>query len=242
MYNEQVQVPLVVRTPMGGRRGYGPTHSQTLEKHFLGVPGLRTVAACGIGNPGRLLKSCILEGVEPTLFIENKLLYLLQTQENRLDGEFNISEIPLSKHDQALINAPTYRLALRGAPPADITLATYGYSADIARQAALQLAYEAEVFVEILICTQLAPFELSPIIESVSRTRRLVTLEEGAHDLGWGAEVLSQVVENHEAQLIAAERVAALQLPIPSSGPLEEAIFPNTENVVELCKKIVLKR
>src|SRR5512136_2612410 len=44
MYNEQVHVPLVIRTPMGGRRGYGPTHSQTLEKLYLGVPGLKVVA------------------------------------------------------------------------------------------------------------------------------------------------------------------------------------------------------
>ena len=44
MYNDQVRVPLVIRTPMGGRRGYGPTHSQTLEKLFLGVPGLKVLA------------------------------------------------------------------------------------------------------------------------------------------------------------------------------------------------------
>ncbi|HUV26149.1 MAG TPA: alpha-ketoacid dehydrogenase subunit beta, partial [Anaerolineales bacterium] len=44
MYNDQVNVPIVIRTPMGGRRGYGPTHSQTLEKLFLGTPGLRIFA------------------------------------------------------------------------------------------------------------------------------------------------------------------------------------------------------
>ncbi len=77
MYNDQVRVPLVVRTPMGGRRGYGPTHSQTLEKFFLGVPGLRVIAPAAFGDPGELLRRLILEGEDPLLFIENKLLYSL---------------------------------------------------------------------------------------------------------------------------------------------------------------------
>ncbi|MFQ5616792.1 MAG: alpha-ketoacid dehydrogenase subunit beta, partial [Anaerolineales bacterium] len=55
MYNEQVRVPIVIRTPMGGRRGYGATHSQTLEKMFLGLPGLRVLAPCALGSPGELL-------------------------------------------------------------------------------------------------------------------------------------------------------------------------------------------
>ncbi len=81
MYNEQARVPLVIRTPMGGRRGYGPTHSQTLEKHFLGTPGLRVLAPCALGEPGKLLLQAILEDDDPVLFVENKLLYLLPVQE-----------------------------------------------------------------------------------------------------------------------------------------------------------------
>ena len=80
MYNEQVRVPVVIRSPMGGRRGYGPTHSQTLEKLFLGVPGLRVLAPCTIGEPGQLLEQTILSTEEPVLFIENKLLYSLPVQ------------------------------------------------------------------------------------------------------------------------------------------------------------------
>src|SRR5512139_3471341 len=75
MYNEQVRVPMVVRTPMGGRRGYGPTHSQTLEKLFLGVPGLRLLAPTALGDPGELLYNAVRTTEDPTLFIENKLLY-----------------------------------------------------------------------------------------------------------------------------------------------------------------------
>jgi len=75
MYNSQVRVPMVVRTPMGGRRGYGPTHSQCTEKHFVGMPGLRVVAPNSLCDPKRLLLRAILSDDEPTLFVEHKLLY-----------------------------------------------------------------------------------------------------------------------------------------------------------------------
>ena len=74
MYDDHVRVPMVVRVPMGGHRGYGPTHSQSLEKIFLGVPGLKVVAPNTLGDPGRLLESAIFDD-DPVLFVEHKLLY-----------------------------------------------------------------------------------------------------------------------------------------------------------------------
>jgi acetoin:2,6-dichlorophenolindophenol oxidoreductase subunit beta len=95
MYNDQVKVPLVIRTPMGGRRGYGPTHSQSLEKFFLGTPGLSVIApgpfaVDGI-DPGKFLESAILETEDPILFIENKLLYLLPVRYPEDMPEFEVS-------------------------------------------------------------------------------------------------------------------------------------------------------
>jgi pyruvate/2-oxoglutarate/acetoin dehydrogenase E1 component len=75
MFNDKVRVPLVIRTPMGGRRGYGPTHSQSLEKHFLGVPGLWVAAPNPLVDPGRLLRQAIFEVEDPVLFVENKIGY-----------------------------------------------------------------------------------------------------------------------------------------------------------------------
>ena len=71
MYNNNVHVPIVVRAPMGGRRGYGPTHSQSLEKMFLGIPGLKVVAPNTLGDPGRLLEAAIADD-DPVLFVEHK--------------------------------------------------------------------------------------------------------------------------------------------------------------------------
>ncbi len=242
---EQVRVPLVIRAPMGGRRGYGPTHSQTLEKLLLGVPGLRVLAPCALGDPGQLLRRAILEDDDPVLFVENKLLYLLPVQELDDTGEFEICRhLPApeqAESGRALVTAsyaPTYTLAVRGAPPPSLTLAAYGYMAELARQAMLRLAYDHEVFVELVIPTQLAPFQVDEVLASAGRSGRLVTVEEGTYNLGWGAEIVARAAEALGPRLRAVSRVAALDLPVPSSGPLEAVILPSVEQIVESCLKI----
>ncbi len=65
MFNDQVTVPLVVRTPMGGRRGYGPTHSQSIEARFLGLPAIKVVAPSRFGSPADLLKTAIRQVITP---------------------------------------------------------------------------------------------------------------------------------------------------------------------------------
>jgi pyruvate/2-oxoglutarate/acetoin dehydrogenase E1 component len=246
MYNDQVRVPLVIRTPMGGRRGYGPTHSQTLEKLFLGVPGLRVLAPCALGDPGKLLLKAILEDDDPVLFIENKLLYLKQIQDPANDPEFMIQErLPdqpagrVFAGEIAASYAPTYTLSLRGAPEATLTMTAYGYMVELARQAALRLAYEYEVFVEIVASTQLAPTESEALVASVARTGRLLTVEEGTYTAGWGAEMIACVNEAPELRLPVARRLAALDLPVPASVALEEAVLPGVEQIVETSLKIV---
>jgi len=259
MYNgnktqaEQASVPMVVRTPMGGRRGYGPTHSQSLEKHFLGTPGLRVLAPTNLnipslsgeqdalGNPGalagpgELLLHTILDGDSPTLFIENKLLYLLPVLEAAGRAECDCQAV-----ESASPGAPAYRLSVRGAPPARLTLAAYGYMAELARQAMLRLAYEQEIFAELVVLTQLAPFTFDPILDSAGRTGRLLTIEEGAGDLGWGAEIVARAVEALPAALRAA-RLAAAAHPIPASGPLEAAALPSLDQIIRAGQALVAR-
>ncbi len=234
MYNDQVRVPLVIRAPMGGRRGYGPTHSQTLEKMFLGVPGLRVLAPCAIGDPGDLLYHAILDQEIPVLFIENKLLYLCSIQDAASLPEFQVAQIPGSQAD-----APAYLLSLEGAPPARLTLAAYGYMAELARQAVLRLAYEREIFTELVVLTQLAPFDLRPVLESAGKTGRLLAIEEAPQALGWGAEILAQAAENLGPRLKCAGRLAAQDLPVPASGPLEAAVLPGVEDILHKAQIMV---
>lgn len=220
MYNDQVHVPLVVRTPMGGRRGYGPTHSQTLEKHFLGVPGLTVLAPTSLADPCSLLKEAVLSTQDPVLFIENKLLYLLHVSPDRTSAEFETRTIPSG-----------VLLSIRGAPPASLTLASYGYAAELSRQAALRMAYDHELFCDLVVLTRLSPFDVDPILDSASRTKHLVCVEEGPYTMGWGAEIAAQVTEKANGQ-IAISRVAAQDLPVPASGPLETRVLPGIEDII----------
>ncbi len=242
MYNDQVRVPLVVRTPMGGRRGYGATHSQTLEKHFLGAPGLRVLAPTALGDPGALLEHAILHDPDPVLFIENKLLYLAKLHTPETLPDFTLTPIhhsELTIHHSQLTSSPTYTLAIRNAPPPALTIAAYGYMAELVREAMLKLAYDEEIFAELVVPTQLSPFEMEPILASVRRTGRLLAVEEGTFTLGWGAEIVARTAEALGPGLKLARRVAAREEPIPAARTLEEQTLPGVEDILEMAKRMV---
>lgn len=227
MYNEQVRVPLVIRTPMGGRRGYGPTHSQSLEKLFLGVPGLRVVAPTAAGDPGALLCSAVADD-EPVLFVEHKVLYLHHLWET--DADFDVTR-------SGPEHAPHYLLGVRHGGRPTVTVVAYGHMAELAREAVARLAYELELFVELVVPTGLAPFDVAPVLESVRRTGALLVAEEGTVTAGWGAEVLARVVEEAPT-LRAVRRVAAPDHPIPSSGAMEDLVLPGVDLLVKTAQEL----
>jgi pyruvate/2-oxoglutarate/acetoin dehydrogenase E1 component len=252
MYNDQVRVPLVIRTPMGGRRGYGPTHSQTLEKHFLGVPGLKVVAPCALQvtndqgsaeqsmiDPGQLLSTAVADD-DPVLFIENKLLYLckLQTVETLPDFKIRIHDVST---DHSTVDYATFLLRIKGAPSAKLTLVAYGHMAELALEAVLDLAYKHEIFTDLVIPTQLTPYQpsMTAIVASVTQTGCLLVVEEGTLSLGWGAEILARTTEVLGDRLIRARRVAARDVPIPAAGVLEEAVLPNMKQIIAAAQKMV---
>jgi pyruvate/2-oxoglutarate/acetoin dehydrogenase E1 component len=221
MYNDQVRVPMVVRTPMGGRRGYGPTHSQSLEKMFMGVPGLKVVAPNSLGDPAELLGAAIADQ-DPILFIEHKLLY---TRPMLKQGKGDLIDFQIEKSGIAY---PVFNM--RPSNAARLTIACYGYNFELARTAALELIMDHEVFIEIVLFSQLSPFVLDPLYSSLQRTHRLLTVEEGNLSLGWGAEVSARCIERMEG--IKVRRVAALDLPIATSKNLEDAILPSVQDIV----------
>jgi len=236
MYNDQVHVPMVLRTPMGGRRGYGPTHSQCTEKHFLGIAGLRVLAPNALSDPGQLLIDAILSGDEPTLFFEHKLLYLSRLRDPKNSPPLEITRLnPRGLH-------PVVSVRIAGAPEAGITIATYGYMADLVLDAIRRLAMEQEVFAEVVVPTCLSPFDAKPIIESFQRTGRLLTVEEGPVSLGWGSQVLSQVAESiPNSSRFIARRLGARDMPVPSSRPLENAMLPSPRDIFDAVMHLVTK-
>ncbi|RUX95362.1 MULTISPECIES: transketolase C-terminal domain-containing protein [unclassified Mesorhizobium] len=156
MYNDQVEVPIIIRAPMGGRRGYGPTHSQSLEKHFCGVPGLTVSATHEYADPGALLHRA-LASRSPHLIIENKVMY----------------------------SRPVFGAAALPRPPdADIVILTYGGCVEHAVAAAKKLVEEEEIATTVVAVEQLSPFPCEDVRSQVGRCSRVVAVEEGSP--GWG--------------------------------------------------------
>jgi pyruvate/2-oxoglutarate/acetoin dehydrogenase E1 component len=227
MYDDRVTVPLVVRTPMGGRRGYGPTHSQSLEKLLLGVPNICVVAASECHDLRGLVVGAV-EDDRPVFLIENKLMY---GRPNRRPEDGHIGELECRETGARY---PALSFSGNGFAEANATLVTYGGMVPIVLDAATELILEHEIFCEIVALSQLLPMELEPVLESVARTGALVTVEEGTLTGGFGAEIAARVQEAAWNDLRRPVlRVAARDAIIPAARPLEEAMLPGIVDVVE---------
>jgi 2-oxoisovalerate dehydrogenase E1 component len=228
MYNDRITVPLIVRTPMGGRRGYGPTHSQSLEKHFLGLPGTRVLALHGRSDPGLVYETLFRTIDRPVLVLENKLLY----------GSRVSAEAPagfILEHDQALF--PTSRLRPEAA--ADVTLFCYGGMLPEVERAVDQLVDEQEIVCEVICPLQIYPLDVSPVLESVRSTRHLLIVEEGQMFAALGSELLARIVEQAPGALERARRIGPPSSPIPSCGPLEQEILPGARHIARAVQDLV---
>ena len=238
MYNGQVEVPLIIRTPMGGRRGYGPTHSQTLETLFLSVPGLTIIAPSHFHSPGDLLRRAVLTGQGPVLFVENKLLYPQRLTQP--DGEGRIGDFFNQMIGDQSEDYPSISLILAREDRPDVTLIVYGGMAPLAAAAALNVFMQDEIVVEVIIPSLIKPFPLSDVLPSVRRSGRVIIAEEGMRTSGWGAELACQICESAYGELTRPiERLGAMGVPIPSSRSLEEQVLPQVKDLEAAIHRVV---
>ena len=226
MYNGRATSPIVVRTPMGGGRGYGPTHSQNLEKHFVGIPGLRVVVLHGRA-PIAALYRALRESVDPTLIVENKLLY-----RERADAALPPGYEALETTE------PFPTTMLRPKNPPDLTVVAFGRMSLLAEQVAARLAAE-EIGLELLFPLGVSPLDPRPIQESVRRTGKLVVIEEGAAHFDLGAEVVAAAAEAAgKVGTFRVRRIAAAPRPIPSALPLEVEVLPSAAALEAACLEL----
>ncbi len=219
MYGPQANVPMVLRTPAGGGRSYGATHSQSLEAWFLHVPGLKVVAPATPADAKGLLVTAIRDD-NPVLFVEHKLLYA------------TTGLVPDGAH-----SVPIGAAALRR-EGTDVTLVAYSYHASLALQAAEQLAQRG-IDAEVVDLRTLVPMDTEAILASVRKTGRLVCIEEGTRSGGVGAEIAARVAESAYEYLEAPiRRVATPDVPIPFSPPLEQAALPKVDDIVRTVEEM----
>lgn len=212
LYGELARVPLVVRTPAGGGRGYGATHSQSLDAWFLSVPGLKVVAPSSAADAKGLLKTAIRDD-NPVIFIENKALYPRKGPVP--DGDYTV---PFGSAS----------LLREGS---DVTVIAYSRMVEEALAAATSLD-SAGVSAEVIDLRSLVPLDTDTISASVAKTGRAVLVEEGVRQGGVMAEVACRIMETAFEYLEAPiARVGAGFAPIPCSEPLERSLLPSAKSI-----------
>lgn len=229
MFNDSVEVPLIIRTPMGGKRGYGATHSQSLERHIVGVPGTRVLCLHHRFPPAALYGRLFAATKLPTMVIENKILYGHDVRSTAPPG-FTIT---CTKEQ-----FPTVRLAADR--PADVTVVALGGMSLEAETAMIHAFVEDEIVVDLFLPTALYPFNAECLIESVRQTRRVVVAEEGQGFASVGAEIVAALCEMRDLRIDAVERVSAEPQAIPAARPLEAFCLPGVEQIHESIRRVML--
>jgi pyruvate/2-oxoglutarate/acetoin dehydrogenase E1 component len=206
---EQVSVPLTIRSVVGAGGNFGAIHSQMPASWFMGVPGLKIAAPSTPADAKALLKAAVRDE-NPVLFFEHKRLYAL---EGEVDGaEARLGEATIVREGS------------------DLTLVTAMKSVHDALEAARDLEQD-HVSVEVIDLRTLRPLDLDTVLASVRKTNRIVVVEEGPLTGGWAGEVLASVTEHALGYLDEAWRIATPNTPIPYSPPLEDTFLPGAERI-----------
>jgi pyruvate/2-oxoglutarate/acetoin dehydrogenase E1 component len=203
MFNGKVDVPLVVRTPMGGGRGYGPTHSQSIEKHFCGIPGLTVFAVNQFASPGALLERAFSLRA-PALFIENKVMYSKLVEPERI--------------------------ATHRSP--DAVIVTYGGVAEACVRAAERLYEHDEIGVNVVLVEQLSPIDAGALVAGIGSATCVLTVEEGVEGWGFGAEC-ARILMERQARPNRFASISTPPIPIPNSRDWELQLLPNEQRLSE---------
>jgi len=221
MSGGQMGCPIVFRGPNGAASRVGAQHSQDYASWYAHCPGLKVVAPYSAADAKGLLRAAIRDP-NPVIFLENEMLY---------GQHFECPEDP----DFIL---PIGRAKIER-PGKHVTIVAYSIMVGVALQAAETLAGQG-VEAEVINLRTLRPLDIGTVVDSVKRTSRLVTVEEGWPYAGIGAEVAMQVIENAFDWLDAPPvRVHGVDVPLPYAANLEKLALPQADWVVSAVRKIV---
>jgi pyruvate/2-oxoglutarate/acetoin dehydrogenase E1 component len=216
-YRTGLAVPITVRLPTGGGFSGGPFHSQNPEAWFMHAPGLKVLAPSTPEDAKGLLAAAIRDP-NPVLFLEHKHLY------RRIKGE-----VP----EDTYVTDFRARVALEGT---DLTVIAYGAMV----HAALAAAAGVDASIEVLDLRSLVPLDTEAILASVRKTSKVLVVDEANRTCAAGAEVASLIAEHAFEDLDGpVRRLAAPDVPIPFSPPLEQAVLPDAAAIQEAIRELL---
>lgn len=223
MSGGQMGCPIVFRGPNGAAARVGAQHSQCFASWYAHVPGLKVVAPYSAADAKGLLKSAIRDP-NPIVFLENELMY---------GSSFEVPDeedyvVPLGK--AAVVREGT-----------DVTLTTFSICVRYALEAAESLA-KMGINAEVIDLRTIRPLDVDTILESVRKTNRLVSIEEGWPFAGIGSEICALVCDKAFDYLDAPPvRVCAEDVPLPYAANLEKLALPNVEKIIQVVKTVCYK-
>ena len=221
MTDGQCSFPLVLRSANGGGSRFGAQHSQSVENWAMAIPGLKVVAPSTPADVKGLLAASVRDP-DPVMFFEQKSLYAIK------------GDVPEGEHVEPLGVAKVVRAG------DDVTIAALAAMVPRALNAAEALESEHGVSAEVIDVRSLVPLDTRTLLDSVSRTGRLVTVEENPRLCGWGAELASIVAEEAfwdlEGPIV---RVTTPHIPLPSADALEDAVLPSAERIADNVIRLV---
>lgn len=220
----QIQCSMVFRGPNGAASGVGAQHSQCFAAWYMAVPGLKVVAPWSAEDARGLMKAAIRDP-DPVVFLENELLY----------GQ----EFPVSKESQHKDWTTPIGKAKCELVGDDLSIVTFSKCVGVSLKAAEILAAEG-INVEVINLRSLRPIDRDAITETVMKTKRLMTVEEGWPACGVGSEIVAITMETAFDYLdCPPERIAGAEIPMPYAINLERQALPGIDDIVNTARKMV---
>ena len=219
MSGGQVQVPLVIRTPLGGGRSSAAQHSQSLHAWFAHCPGLKVVVPSTGAEAKGLLKTAIRDN-NPVLFFEHKMLYT-----TKFDVPENQEPIPFGKA----------RIVTEGD---DLTIVANSMMLIKAEKVVRELQKDG-IHIELIDLRTIVPMDTETIIRSVKKTGKLLIVDEGHESFGISGEIAARIMPEVFYDLEAPiMRLGTADVPLPFSPALEFPLIPDEKSIMESIKSI----
>ena len=220
MSGGQIKSSIVFRGPNGAAARVGAQHSQDYSAWYAQIPGLKVVAPYDAADAKGLLKAAIRDP-NPVVFLEHEMMY---------GTEFDIPDV-----EDWVVPIGKARVRREGK---DVTITAHSRMVGLALKAAEELAAEG-IEAEVIDLRSLRPLDHDTILESVRKTNRLVSAEEGWGPMGVGAEIVARVVEHAFDYLDAPPlRVHQEDVPLPYAANLEVLSLPSVEKIVKAVKAV----
>jgi len=232
MYKGIFKESIIIRTPMGGFRGYGATHSQSLEKFLFGISGIRVIAINSILNIEKLYEWAV-NIKSPVIIIENKILYskLSFFSDARNKNIFSSSVFIQGN------GLPIFDIRLKTNKEPTASIIAYGDMVDRAAKSIVELYKQKELSVNLVVITSLNEIDYSIILEAISSSTKIFIIEEGTVPWGWGSELIANlsIVENKKFY-----RHGNMANFIPSNIYLEHQVLPTEDSIYKLLEQKIV--